>query len=156
MLPFLVIGLGVMLLATAGAKGRPARAAEPTPAEAQLFERVGGRLHYKIEVAERLVQSLLSRFVAPTGDENVVLVRPHPQGLIVPIEQGGAFFGLQALHAQGQDVWVPTNFHQPIAMPHAVVVAPPTRPDLVPAEGYAMLISALDSWPPLPVTVAAA
>lgn len=149
MFPLVLIGVGLLFLAAAGAKKRPpAESGELPPELATMFELIGGQLVYRPEMAASVIRSLHYKAATPPPDgaPNVVIVSPGPGTPLGP-DEWGAYHGIKGLHSQGFDIWVPHIFHLPVATPHAVAYLPPGEAEQAKYAGYAKLIGAAHTWP---------
>lgn len=147
----LLLGLlGVLLLAGAETKrkkpARPPGPEVPIGPEAQLFEQLAEGLAYRREVAVELIRSLLYRVAGPVEAANTLLVVPTAGNAPTPLEHGGAYYVVEALHDQGFIIWVPLGFHWPqaAAIGQFVLYLPPGEP---PPPDYVILILPEEEWP---------
>ncbi len=152
----LLILMGVLLIASGAGKkkttterGRPPPGPEvPIGPGSEKFEDIGGFLAYKRAEAINLIASLYYRVATPTEEPNMVVVTPGDGRVMGPLEFG-AYYGLQALHDQGNTLWVPLSFHWPeTAMIGQFVIYLP--PGEAPPPDYAILILADEPWPAVP------
>ncbi len=141
MFPLLLIG-GLVLFALTREPSRP-KGPRPSPAEEQLFTEIGGVLEYKPEVAHRILFSYGGRAWEFGADPNVIIIHPAP----AQPGQPDAFTALFQSHADGVDIYVPTNAHLPIAIPVPVLLLDPGAAP--PAAGMARLVRATQPFPPL-------
>ncbi len=149
----LILGLIALTLITAAQKKKGLAGAVERDSQAKaVFNVIGGRLVFKPNVAKLIIDSLFSRQVQLTQESNLVMVVPGP-GEPIPAQNFGAWFMLKSLHADGFNIWVPTNMHIPAAVPQPVLFLPPTEQG--PAEGFARLISVTEPWPAPPEQLAA-
>lgn len=146
----LVIGLIAFALLTSARRG-PYSASELPPDQLALFNVVNGQLHYKAEVAEMVIASMLSRVAFPTDTPNLVVVQPGDKP-IMGADEWGAYWVLMSLHQEGNNVWVQPTAHIPTGQPLPVLFLPPG--ETPPGKGYALLIAASQPWPQLPAAMA--
>lgn len=146
MFPLLLIG-GLVLFALTRETERKPTAPRPPPAERSLFSDVGGVLEYVPEVAHRILFSYSGRAWEFGPASNVIIIHPAP----AQPGQLDAFTALFQAHADGLDIYVPTNAHVPIAIPVPVLFLDPDAPP--PVEGMARLIRANQPFPPISVGV---
>ena len=150
----LLVLMGVLLIASGAAKKKTERGRPPPGPEVPIgpgsdkFEDIGGFLAYKRAVAVELIASLYYRVATPTAEPNIILVSPGDGRVVGPLEFG-AYYGLQALHDQGNVLWVPLTFHWPQAaqMGQFVIFLPPGE---TPPPDYAILILPDEPWPAVP------
>jgi hypothetical protein len=149
MIPLLFFVGALLIASEVSKKKKPGRAPSgeiPIGPGAEMFESIGGYLAYKPEVATKLIQSLIYRIATPIDQPNVILVQPGAGRPMGPLEWG-AYYGLQALHDEGNALWVPLTFHWPEAAQTGqfVVFLPPGE---APPDEYAILILPDEPWPP--------
>lgn len=143
----LILGLALFaLLGAAGNKGPHTESKLPPEVKA-AFNVVNGRLHYRAQLAELVLASMLSKVAFPTEVPNVTLVQPGDKP-IMGVDEWGAYWVLMALHEANNDIWVPTNMHLELPAPQPVMFLSPGKNP--PDEGFALLISAAQPWPQLP------
>ena len=143
----LILGLALFALLGASSRKGPFKQSELPPNASAAFNVVNGRLHYKADLAELVLASMLSKVAFPTEIPNVTIIQPGDKP-IMGVDEWGAYWVLMALHDANNDIWVPTNMHLETGQGQPVMfLSPGTNP---PDAGYALLISAGQPWPQLP------
>ncbi len=141
MFPLLLGGL--VLFALLQSQKRPTG---PSKAESRLFVEVGGVLQYRPEVADRILLSYFHRgYIFPSDDPSVIVVVPGAPGITPGTAPEGAYVFLQRSHAEGNDIYAPTNAHLPVVQPVPLLLQDPGAPP--PTAGMARLIRPTQPFP---------
>ncbi len=162
MFPLVGLGLVALFLLSSAEKDakrnprapRPGERPPPTPPtpslppeQASAFQHVMGRLMYVPDVALLVINGWLYKAALPTDQPNLMMIHPGP-GIPIGENEWGAWFAGKFLNEQGFDIWVPTNAHVPVALPMPALFLQPGDPP--PPEGFALLITGEERWPPMP------
>lgn len=147
----IIVAIALAAIAAAQKKSTLAAAVDRDEQAKTLFNVIRNRLVYKPQLRAIIINTYFSRQLQLTDQPNLVLLVAGP-GEAIGFQQSGAWFMLRALHADGFNIWVPTNAHIPVALPQPALFLPPSDPG--PAEGFARLIAVTEPWPAPPATLA--